>query len=153
MVVLMKTFLCAQARGCFELPLVGATTHAGDLANECVLAIEQGNVGFGEIVHCLFFDEEIAIAAGGDAWRVGDADDLLVLAEGFELVGDGGEHESADTGVYFIENEGLNATGATENGFDGKHDAAHLAAAGNVVQWTQRHARVRRDHEETGIGA
>ena len=82
MVVLMKMLLCAQARSCFELPRVGTATHAGDLANERVLAIEQGNVGFGEIIHRLFFDEEIAVAAGSDAWRVGDADDLLVLTEG-----------------------------------------------------------------------
>ena len=54
MVVLMKMLLCAQARSCFELPRVGTATHAGDLANERVLAIEQGNVGFGEIVHRLF---------------------------------------------------------------------------------------------------
>lgn len=133
MVVLMKMLLCAQARGCYELPLVGAATHAGDLANKRVLAIEQSNVGFGEIVHCLFFDEEIAIAAGGDAWRVGDADDLLVLAEGFELVGNGSEHESADAGIDLVEDEGFNAAGTAEDGFDGEHDAAHFPAGGDVV--------------------
>lgn len=43
---------------------------------------------------------------------MGDADDLLVLTEGFELIGNGGEHESADAGVDLVEDEGFDAAGA-----------------------------------------
>ena len=84
---------------------------------------------------------------------MGDADDLLVLTEGFELIGNGGEHESADAGVDLVEDEGFDAAGAAEDGFDGEHDAAHFPAGGDVVKRTQRHARVWRDHEQTGVGA
>jgi len=68
--------------------------------------VEQANPGFGAAVGFALVDEEMLVGEGGDLGQVGDAEDLLAAAEGFELLADGLRGASADADVDFVEDQG-----------------------------------------------
>ena len=52
------------------------------------------------------FDDEMLVGEGGDLRQVGDAEDLLAAAEGFELLADGFGGAASDADVDFVEDQG-----------------------------------------------
>ena len=68
--------------------------------------VEEADLRLGAAVDFALFDEEVLIGEGGDLRQVGDAEDLLAAAEGFELLADGFGGAAADADVDFVEDEG-----------------------------------------------
>ena len=78
------------------------------------------------------------IGEGGDLRQVGDAEDLLRAAEGFELLADGLGGAASDADVDFVEDQGARGGfflrfggGFFDRNFKGQHDAGELAAGGD----------------------
>ena len=81
---------------------------------------------------------------------MGDAEDLLAAAEGFELLADGFGGAAADADVDFVEDQGAGGGvflfglgGALfDADFEGQHDAGHFAAGGDLVEGLEGFAGV-----------
>ena len=96
------------------------------------------------------FDGKMLIGEGGDLRQVGDAEDLLRAAEGFELVADGFGGAASDADVDFVEDEGARGGFLSwyleEDFFNGhfksEEDAGELAAGGDFDERLERLAGV-----------
>ena len=68
--------------------------------------VEDADAGLGAAVLLALFNGEMLIGEGGDLRQVGDAENLLAAAEGFEFLADGFGGAAADADVDFVEDEG-----------------------------------------------
>ncbi len=100
----LPAIICAA---CWRLVSVtfGAAQHAGDFVGAGAV-VEDADAGLRAAVLLALFDGEMLIGEGGDLRQVGDAEDLLRAAEGFELLADGFGGAAADADVDFVEDQG-----------------------------------------------
>ena len=82
----------------------GAGDHAGDFVGAGAV-VEEADLHLGAAAGLALFDDKVLIGEGGDLRQVGDAEDLLALAEGFELLADGFGGAASDTDVDFVEDQ------------------------------------------------
>jgi hypothetical protein len=87
-----------------------AGDHAGDFVGAGAV-VEEADFGFGAAVGFALVDEEVLVGEGGDLGQVGDAENLLAAAEGFELLADGFRGASADADVDLVEDQGAGGGG------------------------------------------
>ena len=126
-----------------------AGAHAGDFVGAGAV-VEEADFGFGAAVGFALVDEEVLVGEGGDLGQVGDAENLLAAAEGFELLADGFRGAPADADVDLVEDQGARGGGLGfglggtlfDADFEGQHDAGHLAAGGDLVEGFEGFARV-----------
>ena len=81
-----------------------AGDHAGDFVGAGAV-VEKADFGFGAAVGLALVDEEVLVGEGGDLRQVGDAENLLAAAEGFEFLADSFRGAAADTDVDFVEDK------------------------------------------------
>ena len=67
--------------------------------------VEDADAGLRATVLFALFDGEVLIGEGGDLGQVGDAEDLLSAAKGFEFLADGFGGAASDADVDFVEDE------------------------------------------------
>ena len=71
---------------------------------------------------------------GGYLGQMGDAQHLVGMGHGVELLGHPPGRPAADARIDFIEDQGVDVVPAGQHGLDGQHDAGQLAAAGHLAQ-------------------
>lgn len=81
-----------------------AGDHAGDFVGAGAV-VEEADFGFGAAVGFALVDEEVLVGESGDLRQVGDTENLLAAAEGFELLADGFGGAPADAYVDLIKNK------------------------------------------------
>ena len=122
--------------------------------------VENADAGGGALVLLALFYCQMLIGESGDLRQVGDAQDLLGAAEGFEFVADGFGGAASDADVDFVEDEGarggffLGFGRRLFNGhFKGEEDAGELAARGDFGEGLEGFAGVGRDEVGDGVPA
>ena len=107
--------------------------HAGDFFDAFGFA-EGADAGAGGFLVGVFADLQVLMGLGGDLGQVGDAQDLVVAAEGLELLADGFGDGAADTAVDFVEDQGRDVCVAGGDHLDGEADAGQFATGGGFCQ-------------------
>ena len=78
-------------------------------------------------------DAQVVGGEGRDHGQVGDADDLAVPGQPPETLADRLGDRAADAGIYFVENQKVNAVLGFQRALQGQHDARQLAARGDLA--------------------
>ena len=81
-----------------------AGEHSGDFASAGGV-VEEANLHPGAALGFVLLDDEVLIGEGGDLGQMGDAQDLLAAAQGFELLADGLGGAASDADVDFVEDQ------------------------------------------------
>ena len=78
----------------------------------------------------------------GHHGEVGDANDLTAPSQPAEALSNRLCHGSADPGIYFIEDQQINAVERIQRHLEGEHDARELAARGDALERAAGLARI-----------
>ena len=76
---------------------------------------------------------------------MGNANHLMIVAQGSHFRSDRVRDLAADVGVDLVEHEQWNRVVGRQGGFDREHQARDFAARGDGAERLQRFARVRRE--------
>ena len=82
-----------------------AGDHAGDFMGAGAV-VEEADLHLGAAVGFALVDEEVLVGEGSDLGQVGDAQNLLAAAEGFELLADSFRGAPADADVDLVKDQG-----------------------------------------------
>jgi len=119
-----------------------AAQHPGNLFDAC-FAGDLGQLGRGAIGDVLLGHDILSGGGGCDLRQMGNAEDLVRLAEAAHLRADGMGDLTAHVGIDFVKDEQGDAVLGGEGALDGEHHAGDFAAGGDQLEGLGGLARIR----------